>query len=99
MELNRIIKKMHRFLESNNEDGERIIHKDMAENLGISERAYSEYYRGKNQPLAMKVLLRMLNDLKDDQVLNVVRMWEEDYILRRPSRKDKKNTEENTSEE
>ena len=62
----------------------------MADELGISHRAYSEYYRGKNQPLAMKVLLRMLNKLNDKEILQVVRMWKENEIIRRPERPDKK---------
>jgi transcriptional regulator with XRE-family HTH domain len=98
MDLNQVIKKIHRLLESNN-DGERIVYEDMAENIGVSTRAYSEYYRGKNQPLGMKVLLRMLNNLKDEQILEVVRMWKEEHISRRPTRKDKKDTAENISKE
>lgn len=98
MNLNRVIKKIHRFLELNGE-GERIVHEDMAKCLGISTRAYSEYYRGNNQPLGMKVLLRMLKDLKDEQILEIVRMWKEEHISKKPPRKDKKDTTENISKE
>ena len=38
----------------------------------------------------MKVLLRMLNKLNDKEILQVVRMWKENEIIRRPERPDKK---------
>lgn len=98
MGLNQVIKKIHRYLESN-ENGERIVYEDMAEKFGISTRAYSEYYRGKKLPLGMKVLLRMLNDLKDDQVLEVVRMWSKEDTAKETLVNYKKNTCENISKE
>jgi transcriptional regulator with XRE-family HTH domain len=77
MELNSVIKKIHRFIEANN-GGDRIVHKDIAQKFGISKRTYSEYYRGQNQPIGMKALLRMLHSLEDEQILHVVKMWKEE---------------------
>lgn len=89
MELQTIIQQIHSYHEANAK-GKRISQDDMAEQLGISKRAYAEYYRGHNQPLAMKVLLRMLSKLNNNEILNVVKMWEENEIKRKPPRKNKK---------
>ena len=76
MELKYIFKQIHSYIESKRE-GKRINQKNMAKELGISYRTYSEYYRGSSQTLAIKVLLKMLNKLKDDEILFIVRMAEE----------------------
>ena len=89
MDLKNIFEQIHSFVESKRK-GKKIKQESMANELGISHRAYSEYYRGKNQPLAMKVLLRMLNKLNDKEILQVVRMWKENEIIKRPERPDKK---------
>ena len=77
MEIKDIIKHIHCYMELQNNAG-RITQDDMAKKIGISKRAYSEYYRGNNKPLGMKVLLRMLNKLTNDEIITVVRMWQED---------------------
>lgn len=77
MEIKDIIKHIHCYMELQN-NAERITQDDMAKKIGISKRAYSEYYRGNNKPLGMKVLLRMLNKLTNDEIITVVRMWKED---------------------
>ncbi len=89
MDLKNIFEQIHSFVESKRK-GKKINQESMADELGISHRAYAEYYRGKNQPLAMKVLLRMLNKLNDKEILQVVRMWKENEIIKRPERPDKK---------
>ncbi len=89
MDLKNIFEQIHSFVESKRK-GKKIKQESMANELGISHRAYSEYYRGKNQPLAMKVLLRMLNKLNDKEILQVVRMWKENEIIKRSERPDKK---------
>lgn len=77
MEIKDIIKHIHCYMELQN-NAERITQDNMAKKIGISKRAYSEYYRGNNKPLGMKVLLRMLNKLTNDEIITVVRMWQED---------------------
>lgn len=47
----------------------------MAERLGVSSRAYTEYLRGTNEPLAMKALLRLLAQSNDADLLCAVRQW------------------------
>ncbi|ENT6930323.1 hypothetical protein ACE65B_000705 [Campylobacter jejuni] len=47
----------------------------MANRLGISERTYIEWLRETNEPIAMKAVLDMLSQLKDDDVIQVVREW------------------------
>lgn len=48
---------------------------NMAKRIGVSSRTYTEYSRGTNQPLGMKALLNMLNELDDDDIIKVVRLW------------------------
>lgn len=67
--------------------GDKINHEEMSTKLGISKRAYSEYYRGNNQPLAMKVLLKMLNNLNNDEIIKVVRMAKQVEVQARPCKK------------
>lgn len=73
MELKQVIKQIHSLMEVKNK-GNKINHEEMSKKIGVSKRAYSEYYRGKNQPLAMKALLKMLNNLNNDEIVRVVRM-------------------------
>lgn len=47
----------------------------MAKRIGVQPRTYTEYSRGTNQPLAMKALLNMLNELDDEDIVKVVRLW------------------------
>lgn len=48
----------------------------MAQRIGISPRTYVEYLRGTNSPLAMKALLRLLTQLGDEEIVQVVRGWQ-----------------------
>ncbi len=86
MEIKDIIKHIHCYMELQN-NAERITQDDMAKKIGISKRAYSEYYRGNNKPLGMKVLLRMLNKLPNDEIITVVRMWQENEEIGRTRQK------------
>lgn len=86
MELMQVIKQIHSLMEVKNK-GNKINHEDMSKKIGVSKRAYSEYYRGKNQPLAMKALLKMLNNLNNDEIVKVVRMAKEVEVKGRPSKK------------
>ena len=47
----------------------------MANRLNISERTYIEWLRETNKPIAMKAVLDMLSQLKNDDILQVVREW------------------------
>ena len=66
MELNDLINRIHKLIEAKAE---------MAKRIGVQHRTYVEYSRGKNQPLAMKALLNLLNELDDDEIIKVVRGW------------------------
>jgi DNA-binding XRE family transcriptional regulator len=48
---------------------------NMAKRIGVQPRTYTEYSRGTNQPLAMKALLNLLNELNDDEIVKIVREW------------------------
>ena len=53
----------------------------MAKRIGVQPRTYTEYSRGTNQPLAMKALLNMLNELDDEDIVKVVRLWKKDIVI------------------
>ncbi|WP_152019728.1 helix-turn-helix domain-containing protein [Aliarcobacter butzleri] len=73
MELNILINKIHKLIEA--KEIKTISQLNMAKKIGVSSRTYTEYSRGTNQPLAMKALLNMLNELDDDDIVKVVRLW------------------------
>ncbi|RQU45015.1 XRE family transcriptional regulator [Burkholderia cenocepacia] len=77
MNLTDVIRTAHRLAEAQ-EHGRRITQREMAACLGVSSRAYSEYQSGKNSPLGMKALLRLLNRLSDDEIIRLVREYRED---------------------
>lgn len=52
--------------------GAKLTHKEISQELGISERTFCEWLRGTNQPMAMKAMLRLLSELSQDQVQNVL---------------------------
>jgi transcriptional regulator with XRE-family HTH domain len=54
---------------------------EMAVRLGVGYRTYLEYERGTNAPLAMKALLNLLILLDDQELVKVVREWEQDKEL------------------
>lgn len=47
----------------------------MAFRIGVSQRTYTEYIRGTNKPLAMKAMLNILNELDDEDIIKMVRLW------------------------
>lgn len=75
MELKELIRGAHHLIEA--KEKKRIIQEDMAGRIGVGHRTYLEYQRGTNAPLAMKALLNLLNMLDDDEIVKVVREWNE----------------------
>lgn len=73
MELNILINKIHKLVEA--KEIQTISQPNMAKRIGVSSRTYTDYSRGINQPLAMKALLNMLNELDDEDIIKVVRLW------------------------
>jgi len=73
MELNILINKIHKLIEA--KEIQTISQPNMAKRIGVSSRTYTEYSRGTNQPLGMKALLNMLNELDDEDIIKVVRLW------------------------
>lgn len=49
----------------------------MAERLGISARSYAEYLNGGSAPLSAKAVLRVLGQLSNDEIVNLVRTFNE----------------------
>ena len=78
MELKEIIRQMHRLIEA--KEKRKISQKEMADKLGIPHTTYLAYVQGRNEPTGMKALFEMLNNLDDDDIVEVVRMWKEDDI-------------------
>ena len=76
MELKDIINKIHKLIEA--KEIKTISQPSMAKRIGVQPRTYTEYSRGTNQPLAMKALLNMLNELDDEDIVKVVRLWGKD---------------------
>ena len=74
MKLKNIINKTHSLIEA--KEMKKISQNNMAKRIGVSPRTYTEYTRGTNKPLAMRALLNLLNELDDDEIVKVVRMWE-----------------------
>lgn len=75
MELNKLINKIHKLIEA--KEIKTISQPRMAKRIGVSSRTYTEYSRGTNKPLGMKALLNMLNELEDDEIVKVIRLWKE----------------------
>lgn len=75
MELKDIINKVHKLIEA--KEIKTISQQNMAKRIGVSSRTYTEYSRGTNKPLGMKALLNMLNGLDDEDIVKIVRLWEE----------------------
>lgn len=74
MEIASLIRRAHHLLEAR--ECRRIPIREMASRIGVSSRAYAEYERGTNQPLAIKAFLNLLIKLNDDEILNIIRSWE-----------------------
>lgn len=79
MELNILINKIHKLIEA--KEIKTISQPNMAKRIGVQPRTYTEYSRGTNQPLAMKALLNMLNELDDEDIVKVVRLWKKDIVI------------------
>lgn len=75
MELNKLINKIHKLIEV--KEIKTISQPNMAKRIGVQPRTYTEYSRGTNQPLAMKALLNMLNELDDEDIVKIIRFWKE----------------------
>ena len=75
MELNILINKIHKLIEA--KEIKTISQPSMAKRIGVQPRTYTEYSRGTNQPLAMKALLNMLNELDDEDIVKIIRFWKE----------------------
>jgi putative transcriptional regulator len=78
MELNELINKIHKDIEA--QEVKDISKKEMAKRIGVAQRTYTEYTRGKNKPLAMKALLNILNELDDKNIVHVVRLWKQGEV-------------------
>jgi len=74
VKLAQIIYKIHKLIEAR--ELKNITKKEMANRLNISGRTYIEWLRETNEPIAMKAVLNMLSQLKDDDILQIVREWE-----------------------
>ena len=74
-ELNILINKIHKLIEA--KEIKTISQPSMAKRIGVQPRTYTEYSRGTNQPLAMKALLNMLNELDDEDIVKIIRFWKE----------------------
>ena len=72
MKTNDIINLLHNAIEAENM-GKKISQKKMAENFGISMRTYQEWRLGSSSPLAIPVVFNMLGELKDEDIVRLVR--------------------------
>ena len=54
---------------------QKISKKEMAARLSIATITYVEWLRGKNEPSAMKAMLKMLSILNDERLLMVISSW------------------------
>lgn len=78
MELKELIRGAHSLVEAREKKS--ITQLEMAERIGVGYRTYLEYQRGTNAPLAMKALLNLLAILDDQEVVRVVREWQESKV-------------------
>jgi transcriptional regulator with XRE-family HTH domain len=67
----------HRLIEVN-EGGTRITAAELSKRMKISARTLTEYERGTNHPTSMRALLLLLAQLRDDQIIDLVRQFEAD---------------------
>ena len=68
-----LLHELHHLIEA--KDRTRISQAVMAERLGISARTYSEYLRGTNSPVGMRVILDLLCMLDDQALTQVIQHW------------------------
>lgn len=67
----------HRLIEVNG-GGTRISAAELSKRMRISARTLTEYERGTNHPTSMRALLLLLAQLRDDQIVDLVRQFEAD---------------------
>lgn len=79
MELKELIRGAHSLVEAREKKS--ITQLEMAERIGVGYRTYLEYQRGTNAPLAMKALLNLLVMLDDQEVVRVVREWQQSKVV------------------
>lgn len=72
MKTSDIINLLHNAIEAEHL-GKKISQKKMAENFGISMRTYQEWRLGSSAPLAIPVVFNMLGELKDEDIVRLVR--------------------------
>lgn len=71
MKLRELFKTAHHLVEA--KEGRDITQSVMAKRIGVSGRSYAEYLNGGSEPLAAKAVLRILNQLNDDEILKLIR--------------------------
>jgi putative transcriptional regulator len=76
VELKELIRGAHSLVEAR--EKKRVTQQDMAGRVGVGYRTYMEYQRGTNAPLAMKALLNLLSLLEDQEIVRVVREWNDE---------------------
>jgi len=76
VELKELIRGAHSLIEA--KEKKRITQQDMAGRVGVGYRTYMEYQRGTNAPLAMKAILNLLTLLDDQEIVRVVREWNDE---------------------
>lgn len=77
MELKDILGKIHRTLEA--DKNKTIPQPIMAKEVGVSGRTYGDYLRGTLEPKAMKALLNLLTKLENEDIVKIIRLWEEEH--------------------
>lgn len=75
--LQALICSAHRLIEVN-EGGTRITAAELSKRMKISARTLTEYERGTNHPTSMRALLLLLAQLRDDQIVDMVRQFNAD---------------------
>ncbi len=70
-----LLRELHHRIEA--KEHQRISQPAMARRVGIHYRTYTDYLRGTNAPLGMRVLIDLLCMLDNDEALAVVEHWRE----------------------
>jgi DNA-binding transcriptional regulator YiaG len=77
------MREVHKLIEVNERRAE-ITRPEMAERIGVSKRTYTEYLLGNVHPLAMEAILRLLMQLPDEDIVRMVRKWEQSEKVFKP---------------
>jgi len=78
LEFYELLKEIHHRVEAN--ERSRITQNAMAKRLGISVRTYIEYLRGTNAPIGMQAMILLLSQLKDEEIVAIVRQWSKEHL-------------------